>query len=586
MGGYLALAWPSEDTATGQRVEAVAQRLTRREGWSQADEAEGCRLFVHTAHPLPVRRLSGGWLVGDLFRRADHRPAADLISQPGDVIAQCAAIASAYWGRYAAIWPRKGDLAAFRDPTGAHAVLRWRAGGASLVASEVPAGLGDLAPELALDWHAIARRLASPSTAAGELAVTGLEAATPGVLLPYGPCAGRIVWSPAQFARRETPDLEAAKAAFRAHVDGCVGAYAARGAPILAEVSGGLDSAIVASALVQAPHARVRAWTHFHALDVEGDERGYAQAVAERLGVLLTVIRKPEQTFSATGLAEIPTGLWPSANGLDTQYDKALAKLCADVGAAAILTGQGGDAVFFQPPTPLAAADLWGRGLGLAGWTDAIAAIGRWTRRSAWSVASVALRARFGLAQSPEPAPAAFVSAEARALAGRPRCHPWLKDLRGVAPAKRLQIQGLIYAQGYLGASRRGRVADIIHPLLSQPIVELGLSIPIADLTRGGESRALARAAFRDRLPDVVAERRSKGDVTAYYGRMIARSLEVIRPYLLRGRLAAAGLLAGPVLDAMLREEHLIWRGGYGDLLELIALEAWVRHWRERLVAP
>ncbi len=586
MGGYLAFAWRRQDAAAAAHAKAVTRRLTARQAWRLADDIDGFRILVETRHALQVRRLStgGGRVIGDLFERAAYRPAADLVPAPGEISAQGAHLVSAYWGRYAAIWPVEGDLAALRDPTGTLEVLRWRAGGLTLVASGLPAdGLGELAPVLSLDWPAIARLLAMPDAPSAELALSGLEAAAPGVLLQAGAEEARTVWSPISFARGKALGPPHAAEALEAVVDGCVGAYVRSGAHLLGEVSGGLDSAIVAAALLRASPAPVRAWTHLHTLDVEGDERRYAQAVAEHFGLELTVVPKPEQAFTSEGLAALPTGLRPSVNGLDAQYDESMARLCVDLEVDAILTGQGGDAVFFQTPTALAAADLWGRGLGLAGWVEALTGIARWTRQSAWSVARTAVLGAVGLAHAPRTAPAAFVSAKARRLAGRPRPHPWLADLHGIAPAKRLQIEGLIYGQAYLGASRRGREADLIHPLLSQPIVELGLAIPIADLTQGGRGRALARTAFRARLPRLVVERRSKGDVTAYYGRMLGRSLAALRPYLLDGRLAGEGLLDLPVLDAMLSEEHLIWRGDYGDLLQLIGLEAWVRHWQDWL---
>lgn len=162
---------------------------------------------------------------------------------------------------------------------------------------------------------------------------------------------------------------------------------------------------------------------------------------------------------------------------------------------------------------------------------------------------------------------------------GRTALHPWLSDLQAVPPAKQLHIRALAGTQIFHGHSRRGQVADVIHPLTAQPLVELCLAIPAFDLAAGDNDRPLARAAFADRLPDLVVKRRSKGDMSGYYGRMLARSLDVVRPYLLEGRLAGRGLLNTGWLDRALSVDRLAVSEETPDLLELIAIESWARAW-------
>ena len=161
--------------------------------------------------------------------------------------------------------------------------------------------------------------------------------------------------------------------------------------------------------------------------------------------------------------------------------------------------------------------------------------------------------------------------------------HPWLAE--PVAPAKRRQIRSLIRAQLLHGASLRGRAAQLVHPLLHQPVQEAVLATPVIDLARGGQGRGLARDAFAEQLPDLVRTRRSKGDLTAYYGRMILRSLPTLRRYLLDGRLADQGVLECAEVEALLDPDQLIHIGDYPRLFEILALEAFVRHWEGRAAA-
>src|SRR3546814_16146244 len=72
-----------------------------------------------------------------------------------------------------------------------------------------------------------------------------------------------------------------------------------------------------------------------------------------------------------------------------------------------------------------------------------------------------------------------------------------------------------------------------IAPLLSQPIVELCLSIPTWMWISGGLNRAVARKAFEGRLPAIITRRTHKGGPggfdLAIYRRNRAALLEHLR---------------------------------------------------------
>ena len=92
----------------------------------------------------------------------------------------------------------------------------------------------------------------------------------------------------------------------------------------------------------------------------------------------------------------------------------------------------------------------------------------------------------------------------------------------------------------------------------------------------GGRDRGLARSAYAHALPLSVVGRRAKGDLTRVYGRELAQALPFVRDRLLAGSLRSLGLIDVPALDARLTREALMSFGGYGDVMELLAVEAWV----------
>ncbi len=568
MAAYLALMWSDEAPAI---VSAVLQSLPTDSIWAVSDI--GSRHMIFTRGPVwpRIRRLPGerGHVIGDFFRRSFGSPPGDeveslTISRRASVLTIARDLSDTYWGRYVALIAGGPDAAAsvFRDPSGALDAMVWRQDGVCFAATHLPDWLPRQAwPELSIDWGQVAACLSSTAAMAGACALKGLTAITPGALFTFG-AGEQQVWRPAEIARR-TPPKDAARL-LPTVLDACVAALAG-GGRVSVEISGGLDSAIVAGSVATTVPDRVAEWINYHAADQAGDERVYARDVAARWSVPLTEAFKPDFAVTGEALALVSDGLRPGLTGKDIERDRHAAARIVETGVERVMTGQGGDMVFFQTPTPLVAIDHLRR-VGLRGLFDPdVAALARWTRTSLWAIAGLALRRSsrwHGV----------------RSVAN----HPWLADTDDLPPAKQTQIATLAQALFVHIEGLRGRAGEIVHPLLAQPVVELCLSIPVPDLTVGGRDRGLARLAFAERLPASIRTRRSKGELGAYYGRVVGASLEVLRPLLIDGRLAGEGLLDRARLETMLTREHLVWRGDYSGLMTAAVLESWVRHWEAR----
>ena len=75
--------------------------------------------------------------------------------------------------------------------------------------------------------------------------------------------------------------------------------------------------------------------------------------------------------------------------------------------------------------------------------------------------------------------------------------------------------------------------------------------------------------------------RRSKAELGGYYGRVVAANIDRLRPHLLEGRLARQGLIDRGQVEAALSVDHLIWQGGYIELMMLALMESWVAAWSD-----
>lgn len=585
---FVAISWDARREAAAAGAEAAGRRLADG-GWASSWRGEGLVVWLRPERPAPLTEPGppgAAILVGRLAGagRACGDPGTERAV--ASARARAGTLCRSGWGAYVALLrdPAGADWRIFRDPSGAVEAYTWTLGEVGVCASGVdglPPGL--LPARLSLDWSVIADLIRSPAARAGQPALRGIEWVAPGDLQAFGAASATAlaVWRPAHWVSdRELDEADwrdRLRATLAETVDGLVRPHRR----VLTEASGGLDSSLVNGAIGRLGLAgRVAAALHYAGDRSEAEEQHWADAVCDLWGLPLLRIERgivaidPEQDF-----AELCRDVRPPFGALDPVRDRDTAARLRETGAEALVTGKGGDAVFFQMPTVQVVADLW-RAKGRAAVRHpANAEVARWLRRSVWSVWREALQ---GAAGAPATTAAAFAG---RALydlpAGPP--HPWLARLDLVPPAKRIQIQALVAGQAGGGPHRRGRAAEVAHPLLAQPMMELCLSIPSWRLVEGGRDRALARRAFTGWAPEAVLQRRSKGALTSLYCRRVAAGADALRAHLLDGVLARAGLLDAARMEAALAPDQLMRRLDGVDLVAMAALESWVRYWQGRV---
>jgi asparagine synthase (glutamine-hydrolysing) len=161
----------------------------------------------------------------------------------------------------------------------------------------------------------------------------------------------------------------------------------------------------------------------------------------------------------------------------------------------------------------------------------------------------------------------------------RRRQHPWLRDARWSLPGRRARITAVLRIQHLLDPVLRPSPVPLLHPLLTQPVIETCLSIPSWLWVTGGIDRAAARAAFRAQLPELVVQRRGKGSLHAYFVKVYRQSRQALRELLLGGVLARRGFIdEGAVAAYLDRPDHKVDPGFY-RLFELADVELWLRAW-------
>lgn len=578
MGRYL-ICSRSPDCPANHPLPAGLRSRALADGMSVSDLSEAAWLAV--AGPGCPQVLGvGAWrLIGDVYNR--HRPNLGRIrdEDPHDYERK---LIARFWGRYIGVrLDTNGRLAGLlRDPSGALDCLWWRQGPLTLVASDVPDWLAAAAGR---GWRINPARveaaLHDPYSTSGGLLLDGPAALMPGTLQDMAAEDPVTLWRPNWIVRRAPPVTdEAAARSLREAVDETLAGIVRGSGALAVEISGGLDSSIVAAAVAARGKDQVRLWLNAWGPDATADERPWIEILAAHLGIAATSVPRAVGRVTEDMLDQLTNGVRPGLAALDALHDADWARRFAEAGIDAVVTGKGGDSMFVQPADIGVFVDLYRERGRRALLSRALPDLARWNERSVWTLAHQALRRHWTpqAVDSPNPLIAP------RRHADIPR-HPWLEDIEDLGPAKRRQILGLVQGCGLHGPSLQTRVVSVLHPFLAQPVVEACLALPAGQLTLGRRDRALARKAFGDRLPEAITARRSKGEMTAFYGHLIADGLDVLRPWLLDGRLASMGLIDPDRAGAALTREALAWRGGYVDIMTTAAIEGWVRAWERRL---
>lgn len=583
MGDYLIVQACSQ-TPAGLALVHELEILAGRHGCTTAVLGRQGWVATTGPHPPTVREIGGWTLIGDVMDRRRPVLPSDRGEDPWSYEAKMLA---RLWGRFIGVrFAPGGDLdAILRDPSGALDCVAWRHEELLLIASSPPAWLLDrLPPAWSLAPDRLLQALRNPAMAVEQLLFDGPVAVAPGVVQPLPLDRPPVrLWSASSFASRSLTEARSAEAAaidLRAAIQEAVSGLAGLSGPLASEMSGGLDSSLVAASLVETGH-EVKLWLNTYGQTPESDERRWTGPLAARLGVVLTSAPHASSALAPAALESANTGFRPGLAALDAAHDLDWARRLAEAGVTALMTGKGGDSVLMQGAGGDVFTDLWLQ----TGWRALLSSDGRAvalaSERSLWSLAADARRFRRHGAPPPSHDDGLFPPAAETGLHRR-----WRRHAAAFGPAKAWQMAGVRDNVSRHGPSRLTESVDVRHPLCSQPVFETCLALPARLLVHDGRDRGLARMAFGASLPPEILDRRSKGDMSRVYGKIVLDHLDFLRAWLMEGRLAALGVLDVERTNRLLTRESLIWRGRYGPVLTAAAFEAWVRVWERRLAPP
>lgn len=557
--------------------EAAGHRIAqlRSSGWVRRLSTPHAVVMTNS-QAQTVAVGSSGLIIGRVFSKFGHPvlTAADLDpAGPWE-----SHLLADYWGEYVTFaldGDSPGHVRVLRDPSGALECVYAQSDGFWVVTSSFSqaATMGVLRREV--DWDSIKQALFYTHLRSERTCFIGLREVLPGCLIDI--CRERhsvhAAWQPWKFL--STPQREASIDAsvfkLRNAVTIATKCLAADRDRLMLELSGGLDSSIVACCLQG--HDDIISCTL--TTPIHGtDERPYAKLVTDRLGL--------HQHCAQLSIRDAWLDAAPSCNAvapamgpLHHATDAAMSKFAADHDVSAIFSGAGGDSIFCYLRNASPAADaLLERGV-RAGYRAA-RNLSSLHEVSIWKAARLTFRKATRGAKSPY----AAIPTHLNPLVPTPplSAHPWFSPPKNTLPGDRERVFDLVGTQSYRAGMARGEKWPLKLPLLTQPVLEACLSVPTWMWITGGRDRSIARRAFSDQLPSAVVDRRSKGTYLNYCGAVYETHKRSMTSFLEEGVLNSKGLLDLASIREFNTRLHPTRGLEFMRIFDLCMVETWLRH--------
>jgi len=577
---YIAILAPTEggiDTAFPYLADALSTMGMR------VCYASGALTLFGTEDISTLPLPDGGVLIGHLFTQDGAAVARSArLPQHTDPAKIRQHILETYWGAYLIIQPDAqvpNSLTATRSPAAAGNLpcLYSIRDGTGFLTSTISLAMRTHLYRKQIDWDFIAHRLRHPGIKTRRTGLADLVELLPGCSLSMSgtKVSVRQAWSPWDFVsvERRYSDLRDAADQIRHAVVSAVRAWTDVDRSILLELSGGLDSSIVAACL-RGRHARIVCCNLV--TPVPGvDERQYAGQMARQLGVELHTeqLGLDKARFDFTPPLD---SVAPAVGPLQYAVDETMEAAAKHHGATAYYSGGGGDSVFCYLRTAAPGADAW-RALGFRTGLTAVRDMASLHQCTLWKAGRLTLSKLRRPPQSPFHEDPTFL-APGSAAAGKPEAHPWFAAPAHALPGDRERIFDLAGNQLFQSQAARGSRRPLRFPLLSQPVMEACLRAPSWMWLAGGRNRAVARLAFSDILPPDIVNRQSKATYMSYLGAVYERNKHQIEDFLLSGRLRSRGLLDAQAIGAFFAKPLPSRDQTFLRMFDLCMVENWVRH--------
>ncbi len=528
-----------------------------------------------------------GVFIGRMFNRDDYLPASFKSSDTHALIQNPPLLLKKWWGRYVGSLynPQTQVLTLMRDPQGLSTLFYTINQNGIIFSSDLALLYDAMQKKPSINLHYFAEYVTNKNFASSRTPFVGIQELLPGQGLTVqanGDYNYEILWDVSALKGSFINDEEAFQEELRHTLKSSLKAWTRESSGICLELSGGLDSSSLLILLrdIFPESNTIIGVNYFDSKVASANEKEYAQEVADLCNVPLHFIDWQNSQL----LDPLPPSWRPNKPNTFLIYyntSQQLFDLATQYNCSEIMNGQGGDHVFVAPLPIDSLADYW-LDNGFGDITKLMNELRNINRMPLWilmrtMIASIAhyycnTKKKIILNTS-------FLD-PSFAQSYKEQEFYLIKKLKRFYPAKIKQIESLFHAAAY--ADRNQRIFDVTmtHPLLSQPLVELGLRIPTYQSFRNGYDRIFLRKAISRIKQPKALWRNRKGETTSSVIKLYAHNAAKIHDTLLQGRLVRDGL----VNKKWLQEQMLKIRHGKADNLwsitHLLTAQMWLNQWK------
>lgn len=518
------------------------------------------------------------FFIGRQFHRSaglstsDRAPAVSQLSETLDHIV------AHRWGAFIA-WvddPARARTSVYRDPSGGMPCYYRRLNSLLIISSNIACLEAMFPAQLSIDWTSIVAELLYPDLRGRATGLEAISELLPGEAIAATPDGIAVcsAWTPAKFLRDNgiNGTFDQAVAEVGAAVRSCTSTWYASFDRILLNLSGGLDSSVLAAACDVTDKL---ACITLVSSSGSGDERQFAGDVARHCGHSLYE-RFPVTTEISITLSAAARRPRPSARSFTQALFAHSLAVARQVEANAIVYGSGGDNVFCFLRSATPASDrLLREGLG-RGFLGTVLDVATVTECSVPLILRTAFRKALTRGRTWRwPRDERLLTRELLESTAKAPDHPWLDEMDSLPVGKREHVAAIMQGLALTDYLESECGPPVIYPLLSQPVVEACLKIPTWIWYRGGVNRAPIRAAFANDLPLDIVARTSKGGFSGLARDIYLENHEVIKSLLLDGTLCRHAIIDRRSLEAAMAEPPGADDHRYVRILRLADVEAW-----------
>lgn len=604
---YLTLVWnPESADQTAFATQKKLELLHRKEpNWQVALDTKGMVVLyhilgnniLHDIHRLPDEK---GVIIGKLFKRsyinehsAEHMPdpvAFDRTLTDKVISSGGKSLIDDFWGGYIAFLrdTRSHDKWILRDPTGEFPCQQARLGDIDVYFIRLE-DFDQLSPKsLTINTHFLTGFLVYGTLCRRETGIEEIETILAGECAIHHGNEKYIAsyWNAMDIAQNEPIyDFKEAVEEVRLNLRSCVHAWTSCFDGVVLSLSGGLDSSIIATCLMDAPnHPKVLCRNYFSADAPNADERKYARAVAEKCNHEIVHIPTEEDLdndFDPTRIRSMYPSGWPIDINEHLDQDTTL----KNDGFTAEFYGHSGDELFCRNNhIPLSVDQAWRFGINRK-LLSTVGADSKIRTSSYWRILKIAnhygIRKRKwhikNVYQSNTPS---LINKDTydTAIRDESHWHPLFQAAPHFPPAKFEHCYSLTYglSTAHIGINTWYPL-PARSPLKSQPLLELCLRIFMPLHQNRGIDRAVARQAFSTDLPHIIAFRRSKAHGTQKIKNLLELKFDEVRDHLIDGKLTELNVLDRDAVAQCLQSRPSTAQAETLQICNLMSIEAWIR---------